>query len=85
MPFIKGLIATALFTGLFQSAWAQSDGPEFIYPTEKDDGKLAFYDNTEVIVGFRCPTDSIVLRIYCKDEEKDDYVHQGPSLGWPIF
>lgn len=80
MAFAKGLMAAALLAaGFFQSVRAQSDGPEFIYPAKKDDGKLAFFDNAEVVVSYKCPTDSIVLRIYCNDEDKEGYVHQGLS------
>lgn len=77
MTLTKGLVATALLLlGVLQPAWAQSDDPKFIYP-EKDGGRVKFYDNTQVIVAFECPTDTVVLRLFCKDEDKEDYVHQG--------
>lgn len=77
MILTKRLAATVfLLSELLQSAWAQDDKPKFIYPS-KDDQPLQFYDNTEVIVAYECPVDKVTLRIFCRDENKEDYIHQG--------
>lgn len=81
MAFTMRLAAAAvLLPQLLGPALAQEDiEPVFTYPSE-DDGRLEFYDNTEVIVAFECPKDTVDLRIYCNDEEIEGYIHEGTFL-----
>lgn len=77
MAFAKRFVAAVLLVpALVQTVFAQSE-PKFIYPAKSDDGNLDFYDNTQVDVAYECSTDTVTLRIYCQDDDKEDYVHQG--------
>lgn len=79
-------LATAvLFAGLLPRALAQDNDvePKFTYPNQ-DDGRLKFYDNTEVVVGFECPKDTVDLRLFCRNEDDNKKVEEGKSALCPV-